>query len=498
MNAPPRKLALAAALAALLAAVLAALHVPGLGPALAGGGSPLGPLVSVLAPAEAYAERLEFEEVPAESVSAFERRRARARERARETAQQVRDEVRSRVREAVQVAREAQAPEPPVPPVPPGEDGDVVEITDEPRTITLSSKSGNITRIGSDIEITEDQVVVGDVVAVGGDVTVAGRVEGDVAAMGGDVHLTSTARVEGDVVCMGGRLVEDEGAEVGGQRVSGLGSPGSRVTVQGDDEIPRQRGRGDEDRVIGGLISLLLALGAAWIFAGLGGGRTTAAAATLRRAPLLCAGIGGLVFALIVPSLVALALVVALLCITIIGIPVALAALLAYFLFLFVVWVWGYVIAASVVGQWALGRRSPAVAGAIPPPAPSILRGALIGVLILSGAAFVGRLLQAAGPLGGIGTLIGVLSWIAFALAVLLGSGAWIRSELETGTLMRWWRGNQWGRSKAPAPAPAAAAPPSPEPPPVPPAYAPPPPAPAPPSAYMPPEPRPGTPEVGG
>ena len=70
---------------------------------------------------------------------------------------------------------------------------------------------------------------MGDVVALGGDVTVAGHVEGDVASMGGDVYLKSSARVDGDVVCMGGKLNEEPGASVGGQRVSGLGGRRARL-----------------------------------------------------------------------------------------------------------------------------------------------------------------------------------------------------------------------------------------------------------------------------
>src|SRR5262245_9013186 len=61
------------------------------------------------------------------------------------------------------------------------------------------SRSGEITRVGSDIHIKADEEVHGDVVAIRGDVRVDGHVYGSVMAMGGDVELGPTAVVEEDV-----------------------------------------------------------------------------------------------------------------------------------------------------------------------------------------------------------------------------------------------------------------------------------------------------------
>jgi hypothetical protein len=322
-------------------------------------------------------------------------------------------------------------------------------------------------------------VVDGDVVAVGGDVTVYGRIEGDVAAMGGDVHLMSSAYVDGDVVCMGGRLMEEDGAHVGGQRVSGLGR--GRTTIHSDWKEERRR----NSRAGSSLVSLLLIAGAAWAFASLGPGRTREVMSTLKTEPLMSVGIGGLFIALLIPSIIALALVVALLCITIIGIPVALAALLGYCLFLVLVWVWGYVAAAAWIGEAILSRRTSNVAAtATPPVPPTLVQSALLGVGVVSGGAFLGAIIHdAGGMLSGVGLLIRVLAAIAGILLAVAGSGAWLRTEFKAGTIARWWRGNQWGRSRS---APAPSAPEAPMPPPPPPAPAAP--APRPPTAFMPPE----------
>ncbi len=429
-------------------------------------------------------EALDFKPVPAESLSEFERRRAR------------------------NAARRSASAAPVVPPAPetpaePQDPGIIEPIAPaEPVTPPPPGKSGNITRLGSDIEIEADQVVVGDVVALGGDVTIAGHVEGDVAAMGGDVFLKSTARIDGDVVCMGGRLEEEDGAKVGGQRVSGLGARDHRAMRDIREPERRERDRRGND-ASGAIVWLLIVLGLAWAFTRLGPGRTAAAVETLRHSPGTSLGVGALIFALIIPSIVALALVVAILCITIIGIPFALAALLAYVLFLAMVWGWGFVVAAVVIGEAVLGRLASSSAtatggaGVVTRPTPSLTRRAVVGALVLGGADVVGEILQI-GPLHGIGVLISVLASIAGGVALTFGAGAWLRTEIKAGTLARWWRGNQWGRNNpVPAPAgggapfaPAPYVPPAP-----PPSYvapvAPPSPPPSPPSSFAPPsEPR--------
>jgi hypothetical protein len=225
---------------------------------------------------------------------------------------------------------------------------------------------------------------------------------------------------------------------------------------------------------------LLLLFG--WVFVRFAPGRTSAAAETMRRSPGLSLGIGSLVWALIIPSLIALALVVALLCITIIGIPLALAALVGYVLFLVVLAVWGLIIGATVLGG-ALSRSAqqartgagptplepggvttaPVASVAATPPAssPSHVRSMLIGVIAIEGTVVLGRLLRVAdvGPLHGLGTLFVVLGVVAGLIAMTVGAGALLRSELAMGTFQRIWIGRRFGapRGAAPVAAPAAA-----------------------------------------
>lgn len=96
-------------------------------------------------------------------------------------------------------------------------------------------------QFGSDIDISEDEVVDGDVVAFGGDIVVDGIVEGNVSALGGRVEVAGEVR--GDVVAIGGDVVLEPSAVIAGsaaavggevQRASGAVVRGA-VTSGGPD-----------------------------------------------------------------------------------------------------------------------------------------------------------------------------------------------------------------------------------------------------------------------
>jgi len=74
----------------------------------------------------------------------------------------------------------------------------------------------NVVKFGSDINI-ERGMVVDEAVAIGGDVTVSGRVNNNVVAVGGSVRLGPGAFVGEEVVAVGGDVVKDPLATVKGQ-----------------------------------------------------------------------------------------------------------------------------------------------------------------------------------------------------------------------------------------------------------------------------------------
>ncbi|MFN7981571.1 MAG: hypothetical protein U0Q11_06905 [Vicinamibacterales bacterium] len=112
-------------------------------------------------------------------------------------------------------APEIVAPPPPAPP-----EGDRTPRTRRGRGDRRpgdSRNEGDRVRFGGDVTVEEGQTVEGDVVSVGGVVTVNGTVEGDVVSVGGGVNLGPHAVVEGKVTAVGGPLRRDPGAVVQGK-----------------------------------------------------------------------------------------------------------------------------------------------------------------------------------------------------------------------------------------------------------------------------------------
>jgi hypothetical protein len=416
-------------------------------------------LLEAAGPGRAVAQvtTLPFKSLPPESVSTLERDRP----------------ARHRVRVSVEVPVVPEAAEAP-------------EAPAAPEHVT---RSGDLARVGNDIHIEQDEVVRGDVTAIRGDVTVDGTVHGAVVSIAGDIYLNATARVDGDVVCLVGELHEEPGAYVSGERVTALsGGRGERIARSlRASESHRDRDRGwSGSKLFGALMRLLIAIGFTLLVVWLFQGRIALGAETLKRQPALSLGIGALLLALIVPSIVALALVMVLLCITIVGIPLALAALVGYLLFFAVFGIFGLVVGAVVIGEWIAAKRGK--------PAMPLRESALLGVLVVAGAGFVGNLFAIVGVpgLGGLGKLTVVLSVITLAFMGLMGGGAWLKWEFTEGVFGRW-RGRWEGRNAARVP-PAPYGPPPASP------YGPPaaavptvsqPAAPASPGVYMPPGPEP-------
>ncbi len=79
---------------------------------------------------------------------------------------------------------------------------------------------GGRTAVGSSVEVKLEETIEGDVVVVGGQAVIAGRVDGDLVVVLGSVELGPEARVGGDFVHLAGRREVDPEAVVVGQRVT--------------------------------------------------------------------------------------------------------------------------------------------------------------------------------------------------------------------------------------------------------------------------------------
>lgn len=91
-----------------------------------------------------------------------------------------------------------------------------------------------IFRFFGNVQIDENEMIDGDVVAMKGTVELAGEVEGDVVAVFGDVILSPSAYVNGDVVSVGGKIKRRIGSTVTGDIVE---------TTMTGTKVIQQRGR---------------------------------------------------------------------------------------------------------------------------------------------------------------------------------------------------------------------------------------------------------------
>ncbi|MFQ5511999.1 MAG: hypothetical protein ACE5EO_09135 [Candidatus Krumholzibacteriia bacterium] len=77
----------------------------------------------------------------------------------------------------------------------------------------------DIVRFGEDVYVEYNDLVRGDIVVFGGDVSARGKVIGNIVVMAGDAEILSGAEINGDVVVLGGELVEELETVVHGERV---------------------------------------------------------------------------------------------------------------------------------------------------------------------------------------------------------------------------------------------------------------------------------------
>jgi len=281
--------------------------------------------------------------------------------------------------------------------------------------------TGERVEIGSDVTVDEGERVRGDVVSIGGNVIVLGKVDGDAVSIGGSVMLSDGAEVEGDAVSIGGRVRTTGDAIVHGQKVSiniPLPMGWFKIDRHGDDiDIRPNRGV----KFIWGLAILLVALLFALVFNAIFGARLDIASRRIEAEPgqsflVGLLGAFGTPLALLIVSL--------LLVITFIGI------LLIPVLFVLVVvlgWA-GFVAVCLAVGRRVARMRAgeDALVGE---------RGSnhhlLVGFAALSMFGIAAVLLDLISPaLGPLSFLFDTLDTFIFFFAVTLGYGALLLSRL--------------------------------------------------------------------
>ncbi len=217
---------------------------------------------------------------------------------------------------------------------------------DEVRRNMRRSGSRNVVARGQNLEVKEGQtvesaVVYGgnlvvnghvkdDAVAFGGNLEVHGRVDGDAHAFGGNVILGPDAHVEGDVSAFGGSVERDDAAQVDGS-IESFGGAGIGRMVAGeikkgmkDAKGPseRRRERDDGAGLAGFILTFAVLFGLGFLGQMFFPARMKQLGEEVRRKPALTGVVGLLGLMAMIPLTVVL-------CITIIGIPVALVLWMA-------------------------------------------------------------------------------------------------------------------------------------------------------------------------
>jgi len=273
----------------------------------------------------------------------------------------------------------------------------------------------DMVKLGERVHIHADEVVRGDIVALGGGVRVEGEVTGNVVVVGGDLDAGPEARIGGQALALGGRIDAATGADIEGGIVSLSLLPAHWFR-------DRDRGRlASAGRLVGQIARLVTLLIAAAVLIAIFPRRITRATAMMGHTFLRCFGLGVLA---LTGGLFAVAVACVLLAITLVGIPLALLLACGTTLLLLAAWIVG----ATLVGERLLDTRgdrnvAPFVAaatGLVVLLAPQMLADLVTGML---GSPPLGMTLR--------------LAYAALVLTVLAtGLGAVLFSRLGSETAM--------------------------------------------------------------
>jgi cytoskeletal protein CcmA (bactofilin family) len=217
--------------------------------------------------------------------------------------------------------------------------------------VTLGGQvDGNARMAGGTIRVAPEGRVVGNATLAGGSITVDGPVDGDLRAFG--ERLTVNGKVNGDVQFAGDELRFGPGAHIGGSVVY---TGASRLTIDPAAQVAGAIKRVTDERdwrrltrgatIVGGItVSFgMVLLGALIVLALPRFSRE--AAASIRRMPWQSLGLG-------CALLVGVPVLLALLVVTLIGIPLAVMLAFAYGALL----VLGWLVAALFIGDTVLER----------------------------------------------------------------------------------------------------------------------------------------------
>jgi hypothetical protein len=263
--------------------------------------------------------------------------------------------------------------------------------------------------IGRDVEVGLFERVRGDVVVIGGEVTVTGAVGGNVVSVGNDIHVTSTGRIEGDAVTIGGSISQDPGGTIKGDWID-------TSTI-----LPGHLFLGFRPNPFAWFMLVLTGVAfvlAATLITGLIAPRNVDRVEHQVRAGFGTSFLVGLATEVFLP------VVIVLLCITIIGIPVAIILIPITLIGLMIL---GFTGVAKAVGRGAEHRGLKI--------GDSTLAMITVGVLILEALYLVGRAFGfAPGVMHPLAFLTTVMGGLVLYVAWTAGLGAALMTRFGTRT----------------------------------------------------------------
>lgn len=267
---------------------------------------------------------------------------------------------------------------------------------------------------GQDLVIEEGEVVEGDAVCIGGNMTVRGTVNGDVVCIGGHLRVEPTAVICCDAVNVGGTADISPEAEVGGEQVSVEGDiPGLKglkwfgVLGEAASDLSKRIVEVVKEVVFFGFLMLVALL--LTVFLPRQFGRVDEHLdGDFPRSALLGVGI-----------MILLPVALVFMAVSIIGIPLIPVVILAAVVAIFV----GYVVMARIIGRRLVGEKH-------------VMFQIFIGLLLLHGAALLGDILALpGGPMEKIGGVFIGVGKIIFIAASGIGMGAVVYSRFGKRTL---------------------------------------------------------------
>ena len=290
-------------------------------------------------------------------------------------------------------------------------------------------RTDDLVRIGGSVTVGRDEIVDGDVAAIGGSGNIEGEVRGDVFVLGGSLNLGPASLVEGDVAVVGGVLNRAPGARVEG-RINNVG-----FGRAGEWNIPGMA-IGSFWQRVGSLagtllrVTLLILVGLVVVAAGR---PSLERIASRSGADPVRSGLAGLLAELLFIPLLVITVVV--LAVSIIGIPLLVLVPFGIVLFLLLLVV-GFTGVAYQIGRWLVHRFGWTERGAY--------TAVVLGVLVITALTLMARLVGLAGgsfigwPFAALGYLVEYIAWT-------VGLGA---------TILAWYGARTAARAVAGAPPP--------------------------------------------